>query len=278
VECAFGNRPYEVTEAENPRHVQVRSAHEFWQKESLINIGIGRLPRDSRYVAWIDADLTFSRPDWVQETIQQLQHYPIVQMFSEAHDLDSDGTILTSFRSFAWIHIQGIPRKKGQGPYGGAPVGPHSPRIGYWHHPGFAWAARREALDLIGGLFDVAVVGEADYIMAKAIVGEALDVLYPGVSAGYRKAVIDWQTQAAKLRSNFGYVPGSVIHHWHGPKASRKYWDRCSILSKSQFDPSTDLKRDWQGLYQLVDQGHERSILLRDSIREYFRGRNEDSN
>ena len=72
-----------------------------WHKENLVNLGIARLPRDSRYVAWVDADLTFARHDWVQETIQQLQHYPIVQMFAEAHDLGPDGILINSFRSFA---------------------------------------------------------------------------------------------------------------------------------------------------------------------------------
>jgi hypothetical protein len=277
VEMAFAERPFEVTRPDDPRHVQVRSCHEFWAKENLINIGISRLPRDARYIAWVDADLTFARPDWVQETLQQLQHYPMVQMFAEAHDLDPDGLILNSFRSFGYSHVHGIPRKKGCGYYGGVPVGPpFNPRIAYWHHPGFAWAARREVIDTLGGLFDVAVVGEADYIMAKSIVGEAQDVLYPGVSPGYRKAVADWQDRALDLRGNLGYVPGTVLHHWHGRKAGRKYWDRCKILTDSQFDPAIDLKRDWQGLYQLVDHHEPRSLLLRDSIRSYFRARNED--
>ena len=277
VEMAFADRPFEITRADDPRHVQVRSAHEFWAKENLINLGFARLPRDSRYVAWIDADLTFARHDWVQETLQQLQHYPIVQMFAEAHDLDPDGMLLNSFRSFGYSHVHGIPRKKGSGYYGGVPLNTSvNPRIAYWHHPGFAWAARRETIDTLGGLFDVAVVGEADYIMAKSIVGEGLDVLYPGVSPGYRKAVIDWQAQALKLRGNLGYVPGTVLHHWHGRKAGRKYWDRCKILTDTRFDPAVDLKRDWQGIYQLVDHDEPRSTLLRDAIRSYFRGRNED--
>ncbi len=281
VEMAYGNRPFEVTRAGDPRHVQLRSAHELWHKENLINLGVARLPRDARYVAWVDADVTFARPDWVQETLQQLQHHPIVQMFAEAHDLGPDGTILNSFRSFAYSHAHGVPRTRGGGAgyYGGTPTTmPGHPRIAYWHHPGFAWAARLEAIDALGGLFDVAVVGEADYIMAKALVGEGLDVLYPGVSPGYRKAVSDWQRQALKLRSDLGYVPGTVLHHWHGRKASRQYWDRCKILTDTKFDPTVDLKRDWQGLYQLVDHDEARSILLRDAIRAYFRSRNEDGN
>ena len=113
--------------------------------------------------------------------------------------------------------------------------------------------------------------------MAKAIVGRRGSTFsIPASSPGYRKAVIDWQDRAQLLRQNLGYVPGTVLHHWHGRKAGRKYWDRCKILTDSQFDPTVDLKRDWQGLYQLADHNESRSILLRDSIRSYFRARNED--
>jgi hypothetical protein len=285
VECAFGERPFEVTSADNPRHFQVRSRHEFWIKENLINYGLSCLPRDAQYIAWVDADVAWTRPDWVQETIQQLQHHRVVQMFSEAHDLGPDGNIISSFRSFAYSHVHGIPRKRpgkgkpggdGYGYYGGY-GGPSDCRIAYWHHPGFAWAARRDAVDTVGGLFDVAVVGESDFIMAKAVVGEAEDVLYPGVSPGYRRAVLAWQDQAAKLRGDIGYVSGSLAHFHHGPKSKRAYWTRCSILRDTQFDPYFDLKRDTQGLYQLVDHGDARSIRLRDAIRKYLRNRDEDS-
>jgi hypothetical protein len=46
-----------------------------------------------------------------------------------------------------------------------------------------------------------------------------------------------------------------------------------SSLAQSGYDPEFDLKRDWQGLYQLT----ERSLILRDGIRQYARMRNEDS-
>src|SRR6185295_44923 len=87
VEMAFGDREFEITEADTPRHHQVRSWTELWYKEALINLAVSRLPVDWEYVAWIDADIAFARPDWVQETLHQLQHHHVVQMFSHAVDL-----------------------------------------------------------------------------------------------------------------------------------------------------------------------------------------------
>ena len=58
-----------------------------------------------------------------------------------------------------------------------------------------------------------------------------------------------------------------------GAKRNRSYDQRWKFLAQSGYDPQLDLKRDWQGLYQLTD----RSATLRDGIRQYARMRNEDS-
>jgi hypothetical protein len=83
-----------------------------------------------------------------------------------------------------------------------------------------------------------------------------------------------WENRAEKhIRRNVGYVPGLLLHHWHGKKRDRKYADRWKIIIDNDYDPHYDLKEDWQGLWQLTD----RSFKLRDDIRAYFRSRNEDS-
>ena len=69
VEMAYGDRPFEVTKPDEARHVQVRGRQELWYKENLLNIGIARLPACAKYIAIVDADLVFTRPDWAQETL-----------------------------------------------------------------------------------------------------------------------------------------------------------------------------------------------------------------
>jgi hypothetical protein len=46
-----------------------------------------------------------------------------------------------------------------------------------------------------------------------------------------------------------------------------------AILRENRFDPARDIKRDWQGVWQLTD----RKPALRDGLRSYFRSRDEDS-
>lgn len=261
VEMAFGDRPHEVTQGDNPRHIQLRSEFELWHKENMINIGLSRLPVDAEYVAWIDADISFSRPDWVKETIEQLQHYDFVQMFSHAQDLgpryEPIGDVHKGFM------FQFYNEKSRFNPGGNYQEG----------HPGYAWAARRSALNAVGGLMDAAMLGSADRHMAAALIGQGEKTYHAGVHPKYKHMVAEWQRRAvARVKSNVGYVAGTIYHHYHGSKANRHYQSRWKILVDHQFDPAEDLFRDTQGLWQLET---ERSAL-RDAIRRYFRSRHED--
>ena len=87
VECAYGDRPYILADDPRVDHIGVRARNPMWIKESLINIGLGRLPQDWKYVAWIDADVTFRKAGWASETVHALQQYSIIQPWSECYDL-----------------------------------------------------------------------------------------------------------------------------------------------------------------------------------------------
>ena len=281
IEAAFGNREFSVTEKNNPWHIQLRTSTEIWTKESLINIAMQHLSRqvpDWKYVAWIDGDVSFARPDWVGETIQQLQHYQIVQMFSEAQDLDVEYNPLARHKGFVYCHINGYKVQTfGESLYGKKKEGVKYPEYNLWHS-GYAWAARREAMDNLGGLIDWGIAGAGDAHMAKSLVGDGADSVHPEISDGYRNMILEWQTRCdMHIRRNIGYVSGLLLHYFHGAKSNRKYWDRWRILVDNKFDPRYDLKKDTQGLYQLVDRGTDRSIKLRDQIRAYMRGRDEDN-
>jgi len=105
----------------------------------------------------------------------------------------------------------------------------------------FAWAFRREAIDGMGGLFDVGIVGSGDRTMALSFVGKGELTPHPKCSAGYKRSIKLFQDKCeVTIHRDVGCMNGSLIHFWHGPKAKRFYYDRWQILVKSQFDPYTD--------------------------------------
>jgi hypothetical protein len=101
---------------------------------------------------------------------------------------------------------------------------------------------------------------------------EAPDMHIDSYTSDYREAISAWQQRAAKLKKNIGYVDGFAVHHFHGSKVRRAYSQRDLILVRNQFAPTTDLRADWQGIYQLTPD----KPRLRDDIRRYFTSRTED--
>lgn len=260
VEAAIGDRDHEVTQAGRADHVQLRTFDTLWHKENMGNIGATRLPSDAEYIAFIDADVQFARLDWAAETVHRLQHHHVVQLWGEALDLDPSFNTIQKHVGFVRCAHERRPWER-KARYGEV-----------WWHPGFAWAMTREAFDMLGGLFDHGILGAGDRAMACSLYGRA-ELSFPaGLHPNYTASLLRWQERAKALHQDVGYVPGTILHDWHGKKKNRGYQDRWQILVKHQFDPIEDLYRDSHGLYQL--RNHR--IELRDDIRAYFTSRNED--
>lgn len=295
IELSFGNREevYKEERSEKITIIHIRTSHELWLKENLINVATQFLPKGWEYMAYIDADMQFARPDWVGETLHQLQHHPIVQMFSEVAYLSPEDEVVSMALSFMEGWRRGIPFKNKQGEardegwsahrrHHHDHCFPEDPYSEHNHHhkiawagaPGGAWAYRREALNHLGGLIDWAILGSADYHMATALMGFLHISLQKGYHPEYIQLMMDWQDRALLyIKRNVGHVKGLLLHHWHGKMKDRNYDTRWKILIKHQFNPRIDLKKDTNGVWQLTDQKWQ----LRDDIRNYFRQRNEDS-
>jgi len=165
VEVSFNGHPFEVTSADDAWNLQLKSSVELWHKEAAINRGFEKLLElvpDAENIAWIDADVKFSDPNWATNTVKKLKHHKVIQLFSEAQSLDphhqsqwkTPGLFFNYFHKVGYHQIPSKPLKYTTG-----------------GHPGLAWAARREALNLLGGLLDFCVHGSADTHMANALMG-----------------------------------------------------------------------------------------------------------
>jgi hypothetical protein len=275
-EVAFGDRPFEVTTLDNPLDLQFRTSEVLWHKENALNQVIERFDPDWEYGAYVDGDFVFTRQDVALETIHQLQTHAWAQMFSSYTDLTHDHRPMRVLKSFAYKFVTGEltaamiadyarggygrPKHKGVGTTGGA------------------WAFRRDAFEQCGRLLDTCILGSGDWHMAFGLVG--VPDVHPNVAemtkcgAKYAESIRVWQNRAARaVRRNVGCVDCHAIHHFHGSKKLRGYGERWKILRDHDYDPTTDVFRDFQGLFQLTPE----KPALRDDIRRYFASRTEDS-
>jgi len=269
VETAFGDRHHEIaTDAAN--HLKLRSRSETWIKECMVNLGVRYLlPRDWSYVAWVDADVEFRDPNWAQESLHQLQHYAVIQPWQQCLDLGPTGNVLQSHQSFGWIQQS---RQNMQRPSEARPGA--TMMDGYpFGHPGFAWAARRDLWEAMGGLLDHCILGSGDHHMAWGFAGDVGASIHKKCTAGYRRRCEAWAARAVRVtHGHVGFCGGRIEHMWHGPKKNRFYQERWQILIDHAYDPDVDLTYDTQGLIQLIGKPG-----LESALRAYNRSRNEDS-
>jgi hypothetical protein len=234
-----------------------------------LNVAVNHLPKDWENVAWIDADVTFDDPDWVDTTIRALKYHPVVQMFRTAIDLGPTGEAQyehTGFFAMLEKFRFNNPNKE--------------LKTQMTWHSGYAWACRRDFYNAVGGFVDWGILGAGDRHMAAAMIGRVEDSLYPKMDENnfyYTMLCKLWQSRAQRffqeVKQYPTYVPMMLTHYYHGSKKNRQYGTRWKILVDHKFNPIHHLKRDCQGVYQLCCRDKE----LVAKLIKYFVDRCEDS-
>jgi len=190
--------------------------------------------------------------------------------------------------SFAWNYLhqsEFLSSRSRRAPRGGADTyyakSSPSKAFPFGHAPGAtggAWSWRRDAFDTVGGMLDTCVLGSGDWHMTFGLV-QATNVAaeMKRCTQPYVESVLNWQARAAKLngvegRSPMGCIDNFATHAFHGSKALRAYGERWALLQKWDFNPATDIARDYQGLWRWA--GNKPG--LRDDVARYFIERSED--
>lgn len=285
------------------KYIGLHTKDELWLKENAINIGVQALPYNWQQVCWLDSDVHFVRPNWVGECIQKLQHYAFLQPFSQAQDLAPNYEMLPSgyphaagmgfVRAWQDGHLKSTltPEILQDLENIGTDLGnlkrdflkleedlEGEPYPGKRVFPGLAWACTRQAWDDVGGLFDAAIWGGADWHMSHALIEKTEGMMRNDLHRNYKKLVNQWyQRCRTHIRRNVGCMEGTIFHSWHGRKTERGYNAKHALLAKFGFDPLRHLKRDHQNLYQLHDDRSTSFVQIRDLMRSIAKDRNEDS-
>ena len=240
------------------RHLRLETPHPVWIKENLVNLGVCEFPEDWKYMTWVDADITFLNVNWVKDTTTELDSYDIVQLFQTAVNLGPMGESIKIDKSFGYMYRDsGTPYTK-------------TDRYGFWH-PGYGWACTRKAFEQMNGLIDWAILGSGDRHMALAWIGRVKDSAPGTISPNYMNLLTDYQKACKGLE--ISYVPGTILHHWHGRFEDRRYKERWEILTKNNFDPCLDISVAKSGVTCLTRRG----LRFARELQEYFTGRREDS-
>ena len=265
-EVAFGDEDFELPESEGARRFRTDSV--LWHKERLINLAAASLPPECRKVAWFDNDILFDDPRWLERTSRALDRHVVVQPYSSCNWLArgereypaTGGTYESMAHCFT--RAPGLIRQSIYSSHG---------------HTGFAWAARRELFETCG-LYEVCLTGSGDHLMAHAFGGGMIHSpclqTVIGEQNPYANHFWRWAAQARDVvNASIGYVPGTVLHLWHGDLANRRYGVMNQELRRMQYDPDRHVQVGENGLIEWSD---EAPPAMREWANRNFRHRRED--
>lgn len=251
--------------------VRLRGDGLIWQKERMLNIALTHLPAACDKVVWADADVLFENPDWLDATTRALDDDVVVQPFESCVRLpvghvqfhgetQEDTGIVPSFA--ASFHLD--------------PTLAVTHRFRYHGHTGFAWAARRDFLEQCG-FYDACITGSGDHLMAHVFAGTLSSRCIPamlGDDNAFARHFAQWAAAThAHCGGRLGFVPGRLLHLWHGSVLKRRYAQRNQEIGQFGFDPDRDIRLDAHGVWEW----DAASTQLREWSEEGFRSRDEDA-
>jgi len=258
VECTINNSEPELPKTKFITHIHTSSL--LWHKEALLNNIIKNLDRKFKYVFWLDADIIFTDKHWLVNSVEVLKYKNILQPFEYCVHLEKD-KLTPTFKTKDYHPNCLLSEKKLRHPnlwrsfcanYVTTNLS-ESENYDLHGHVGFAWGARRDALDKIL-LYDRALIGGADHIMAHAAAGHIGHTCITKSFTDDIEAVNDWSRKFySVIGGSIGYVEGEVRHIWHGDLTKRDYLNRIKNFTNTS---KTITEKDSNGLHITSDDSY----------------------
>lgn len=251
VECVIGDSEAQLVQTEFITRVSTTTT--LWHKEALLNGLIKNLPQEFKYVFWVDADVIFTNKNWMVDAVAELQPSKnrMVQLFEYCIHLDQDET-KPSFVVEYERPVVDEPKRRH--PKMWRSFGANFATTNYSDdenydrhgHVGFAWGVRRSVVDAMP-LYDKALIGGADHIMAHAAAGHINHKCICKSFTDDIDAINKWSEQFRRVvGERLGYVKGDLYHIWHGDVAKRQYLKRIQGFTSTAKEIT---EKDENGLY-----------------------------
>jgi len=269
---------FELEEGDADILVRVDGGDLMWQKERLLDIGIGRLPASCTSVACLDCDILFGRADWGERAEALLDRFPMAQPFGRVNYLRADHPEVTSVADpllLLGATEASLPSLAALA--AGEPGRAFVPDYGFHGRGnvanGFAWVFRRELL-LRHGLYAACIIGGGDTALACAAWNlPQLAVQRHAMNRAQERYYLDWaHAFGADVGGQVGYAEGDIFHLWHGHLEDRRAHKRHLGLGEFGFDPGADVALDSGGCWRW----NSNKPGLHEYLRNYFPARRED--
>ena len=248
--------------------ISVKSESTFWQKENLLNIGIEFLKKfNCKYILVLDNDIKFSSDNWIREIKRASQANDITHIFKKINRIDSHNKKIRKLNTI--LHRISESQSNEQ------KLDLLLERDG---EPGYGYCFKKDVFTNVN-LYDRCIMGSGDFFnlisnyKCKGFSNKIKnDRFFSKTTHEFVSDYLDYVNKFFSPNIKVGYAKCELDTFYHGEIAKREYVNRESILSKFNFNPITDIKKNQSGVYEVTNKTLEKRIY------KYFQDRDEDAN
>lgn len=230
--------------------IQLSGGDVMWQKERLLNLALGALPRECEKVAWLDCDVIFTNVDWADAAADALDRHLVIQPFTQSREFSPQVSATECDLQQSQPIGESLAKAVATGRLKpdillSADKGPLNVQCG------IAWAARTE-LFRRHGFYDACIMGCGDGAIIAGIFGNFQDLIeYLRMNDRRAQHYRKWaEPFHEEVRGNLGYCEGTIYHVWHGERKDRHYLRRRIEFAEFDFDPFRDIAVDESGCWR----------------------------
>jgi hypothetical protein len=221
--------------------LRFHSKSALFYKEALWNRLEQVIPDQYTKICFLDSDIIFDRPDWLDAISELLDSHDMVHPFETMSLLDTDYNIIFSHKSYL--------------------CDPNSWAIGY------GYCIKRTFFKKINGFFDKAILGSGDTYLSMCI-NSANHKYILTINKYLSSQIIIYKENFQSFDPKVTYLPCNIYHLYHGSIIQRNYDSRYKNINLDNWDSIFQLNSD--GFWEFTDSSMD-SLTY-----NYFKSRKED--
>jgi hypothetical protein len=219
--------------------VRFHSKSALFYKEALWNRLEQAIPEQYNKICFLDSDIIFDRPDWLDAISELLESHDMVHPFESMLYLDLNYNILSSHKTYMCDPMS-------------------------WAF-GFGYGISRSLFKNINGFFDKAILGSGDTYMSLCISNNHAKYIL-SINNYVSSEFLKYKEHFQSFNPKVTYLPCNVYHLYHGSVIHRNYDLRYKNinLDESTFQLNSD------GFLEFSDP------TMNSLTYNYFKSRQED--
>lgn len=248
-----GIKPLEIPKKYDIVHIKITIRDALYIKENLINIAIRNIPYEWKYLAWIDYNIQFTNNNWINDTIEMLDTNDVIHLYENVVHFNKSNiaTHITKSLFNIYNNDNNITEYN---------------ELKYSYN--YAWACSKKAYDIMDGLIEYNITGNAEKEMAYTFIGKLNEIINHDLNEEYKNKLLSFQERCYNS-IKVDNIKGTILNYYNNNNLNyKKLIEGYNILIDNEYSPINDICYTKHNLIFLTTAGKRFSNIIETYLTE----------